>query len=57
MNKSVVTLSSNFDPSVIDRNEYTYSLTREAVRAGILSEGDFERIKADLLAALSENKD
>lgn len=45
---------SGLDANNIDRENYTNTLAVEAVRVGIMSESDLDRIRQDLMIALSE---
>ncbi len=44
---------SALDPSRIDKHDYTNTLMIEALRAGVLTEEEDERIRSDFLTALS----
>lgn len=54
MNEQSLTARGRIDPERLDRERYAESLTDEAVRAGILTESDVSRIRADLLKVLAE---
>lgn len=44
----------SFDSSRVSRKNYTNSIAAEAHRAGILSDGDIDRVRADLMTCLAE---
>ncbi len=54
MNERELTARRRIDPDRLDRENYAQSLAEEAVRSGIMTEADTERIRGDLLKALSE---
>ena len=54
MNERELTARPRIDPDRLDRENYAQSLAEEAVRSGIMTEADTERIRGDLLKALSE---
>ena len=54
MNENAVVGTNSFDPMRIKRSDYTNSLAAEAHRTGLLSDGDVDRISADLLSCLAE---
>ena len=45
---------SAMDPARIDKHDYTNTLAEEARRVGLLTEGEYDRIRADMLTALSD---
>lgn len=54
MNESGIVSYSGLNSANIDKSDYTNSLVAEAVRAGVMSEGELDRIRTDLMNALSE---
>lgn len=54
MNGQSLTARGKIDPERLDRERYAESLASEAVRAGIMTEGDMDRIRGELLQVLAE---
>ena len=54
MADNAIVSSYSFDPSKINRTDYTNSLAAEAHRCGLFTDADIERIRADLLTCLAE---
>ena len=54
MNEQSLTARGKIDPERLDRERYAESLTSEAVRAGLMTEGDVDRIRGELLQVLAE---
>ena len=54
MNEQSLTARGKIDPERLDRERYAESLASEAVRAGLMTEGDMERIRGELLQVLAE---
>ena len=47
-------LYKSFDPSHINRADYTNSLAAEAHRSGVFTDADLDRIRGDLMTCLAE---
>ena len=54
MNELGLTARGLIDPEKLDRENYAQSLAEEAVRVGIMTEEDVERIRVGLLGVLAE---
>ena len=54
MSENGIISRNSFDPANINKDDYTNSIAAEALRVGIYSEEDVERIRTDLLNALAE---
>ena len=54
MSENGIISRNSFDPANIKKDDYTNSIAAEALRVGIYSEEDVERIRTDLLNALAE---
>ena len=54
MNEHGLTARGLIDPGKLDRDNYAQSLAEEALRTGIMTEADFERIRGDLLTVLAQ---
>ena len=54
MNEQSLTARGRIDPERLDRERYAESLAAEAVRVGIMTQGDVERIRVSLLKVLAE---
>lgn len=49
-----IALYKSFDPSHINRSDYTNSLAAEAHRSGVFTDADIDRIRGDLMTCLAE---
>lgn len=54
MNENGIISKNSLDPANINSDDYTNTLAAEALRVGLLSEADVDRIRNDLLSALAE---
>ena len=54
MNEHGLTARGLIDPGKLDRDNYAQSLAEEALRTGIMTEADVERIRGDLLTVLAQ---
>ena len=54
MTENNIVSFAEINPSNIDRGDYTNSLSLEALRVGIFTDADIDRLKNDLLDALAE---
>lgn len=53
-NETSLSARGTLDPSRISRKDYTNSLAAEGLRSGLLTDGDIDRIRADLMTCLAE---
>ena len=54
MSELGLTPKGRIDPARLDRENYVQSLTEEAVRCGIMTEGDTDRLRTELLSVLAQ---
>lgn len=54
MNENGIISKNSLDPANIKNDDYTNTLAAEALRVGLFSETDVDRIRNDLLTALAE---
>ena len=54
MSELGLTSKGRIDPARLDRENYVQSLTEEAVRCGIMTEGDTDRLRTELLSVLAQ---
>ncbi len=54
MNENGIVSRNSFDPANINKDDYANSIAAEALRVGIYTEADVDRIRNDLLSALAE---
>lgn len=54
MNENGIVSYNGLNPENIDKSDFTNSLALEAVRAGIFTESDLDRIRTDLMNSLAE---